>query len=144
MTLSGKQARFVQEYALDHNGSAAAVRAGYAPRSARVTASQFLTKPNVRGAVQVLERQTVERLQVSRDRVLDGLQTAIAMARMKADPHAMIAGWREIGRVCGYYAPERKKLDLSMSAQRTVGYLETLSDADLLAMADPGAKQSGD
>ena len=37
-----KQSRFVREYAVDCNGAAAAVRAGYAPRSAKVTASRLL------------------------------------------------------------------------------------------------------
>ena len=38
-----KQSRFVREYAVDCNGAAAAVRAGYSPRSAKVTASRLLT-----------------------------------------------------------------------------------------------------
>ena len=41
---SAKQARFVREYAVDCNGAAAAVRAGYSPRSAKVTASRLLRK----------------------------------------------------------------------------------------------------
>jgi len=41
---SAKQARFVREYAVDCNGAAAAVRAGYSPRSAKVTASRLLTR----------------------------------------------------------------------------------------------------
>lgn len=36
--LGSKQARFVEEYLVDLNGKQAAIRAGYSPRSAEVTA----------------------------------------------------------------------------------------------------------
>ena len=47
LNIRSKQSRFVREYAVDCNGAAAAVRAGYSPRSAKVTASRLLTKANV-------------------------------------------------------------------------------------------------
>jgi hypothetical protein len=31
---------------------------------------------------------------------------AIDRARVRADPAAQIAAWREIGKMLGYYAPE--------------------------------------
>jgi phage terminase small subunit len=136
--LSPKQARFVEEYAIDHNGAGAAVRAGYAARSARVTASQLLAKPNVRGAVEALERQAAERLQMSRERVLEELQAAIQLAKEKRDVHAMIKGWSEIAKLCGFYAPERKKIEISATAKRAVDYLETLSDEELIGIVENG------
>jgi phage terminase small subunit len=45
--LTAKQKRFVEEYLLDFNGTQAAVRAGYAFKSAPVIASENLRKPNV-------------------------------------------------------------------------------------------------
>lgn len=59
-TLSPKERRFVDAYLGSANGvgSKAAIAAGYAKGSARVTASQLLTKPNVAKAV--LERQAKE------------------------------------------------------------------------------------
>ena len=35
------------------------------------------------------------------------------MAREQQDPAAMIAGWREIAKLCGYYAPERRRIEVS-------------------------------
>lgn len=49
--LNRKQKRFVAEYAVDGIGGAAARRAGYSERTANVIASQLLTKPHVRAAV---------------------------------------------------------------------------------------------
>ena len=42
-----KQALFVQEYLKDQNGARAAIAAGYSERTARQTASENLTKPNI-------------------------------------------------------------------------------------------------
>lgn len=50
-SLTPKEARFVEEYLIDLNGAAAARRAGYAAKSATVTASKLLSKPNVAAAI---------------------------------------------------------------------------------------------
>lgn len=50
--LTPKERRFVAEYPIDLNGAAAAVRAGYAKGSAKVTASRLLKKPEIKAALQ--------------------------------------------------------------------------------------------
>lgn len=45
------QRRFVEEYAIDLNGTQAAIRAGYSPKTARSIASENLTRPEVRAAI---------------------------------------------------------------------------------------------
>jgi phage terminase small subunit len=45
-------ARFVAEYLKDHNGTKAAIRAGYSAKSAHVQASQLLKIPKVAAAVE--------------------------------------------------------------------------------------------
>lgn len=57
--LTQKEQRFVAEYPIDLNGAAAAVRAGYAPKSAKVTASRLLKKPAIKAALQHKEQQHV-------------------------------------------------------------------------------------
>jgi succinate dehydrogenase flavin-adding protein (antitoxin of CptAB toxin-antitoxin module) len=59
---------------------------------------------------------------------------------MQADSGNMIAGWREIGRMCGYYAPEVKKIDVNITAKRAIDKLETLSDEDLLQMIEDSSQ----
>ena len=49
--MTPRQRLFVQEYLIDHNGAAAARRAGYSVKSAHVQASQLLTNPKVREAI---------------------------------------------------------------------------------------------
>ena len=48
--LPPRQQHFVAEYLVDQNGKAAAIRAGYSPRSAQVKASRMLDKPQVAAA----------------------------------------------------------------------------------------------
>jgi phage terminase small subunit len=57
LTLTKKQARFVVEYALYPKwttAKAAAIRAGYSPKSARQIASELMAKPHVRQVLDVL------------------------------------------------------------------------------------------
>lgn len=49
--LTAKQATFVAEYPKDLNATAAALRAGCSKKSARVTASKWLTKANIQQAI---------------------------------------------------------------------------------------------
>ncbi len=66
-----------------------------------------------------------------RAEVLEGFQEAIELARLRADPSAMIAGWREIAKMCGYYAPERKQVELSTAGSALRTQYEEMTDADL-------------
>jgi phage terminase small subunit len=51
MALSGKRALFVQEFIVDLNGRAAAIRAGYSERTATEQAHQLLRRPDVAAAI---------------------------------------------------------------------------------------------
>lgn len=56
MTLTNaKHERFCIEYVVDHNGTQAAIRAGYSERSARSQASDLLTKPDIKERIAELD-----------------------------------------------------------------------------------------
>jgi phage terminase small subunit len=84
--MTPKQLAFAAHYALDHNGAAAGVRAGYARRSARQMASELLAKPDVRALVAEHEEAAAKRLAVTKERVIAELEAAIDIARQNADP----------------------------------------------------------
>ena len=88
---------------VDLNGAGAAVRAGYAKRSARQTASHLLTKHDIKALVQEKQLETEERLQITRDDVIRGLQRAVQEAKAAGSPMGMIRAYREIGLMMGYY-----------------------------------------
>ena len=55
--LTPKQQAFVREYLIDYNATQAAIRAGYSPNTARVTACKMLTKANIQSRLGELERK---------------------------------------------------------------------------------------
>ena len=136
--MNARQTRFVQEYLVDRNGAAAAIRAGYSPRTARQIAYEILTRPDVAEAVGQGEAKLAAEAELSRAAVMKGLQEAIEIARLRSDPSAMIAGWREIAKMCGYYAPERKQVQLSVDARAQRHELERMTDAELAKLIADG------
>jgi phage terminase small subunit len=58
--LTMKEALFIQEYLVDFNGTAAAIRAGYSVKSAAVIAYENLRKPHIRIAVDEAKRHLLE------------------------------------------------------------------------------------
>jgi hypothetical protein len=136
--MTPKQALFAEQYVLDHCGAAAAVRAGYAPGAARQTAYELLAKPEVRALVTEHETAAAKCLALSREKVITEIKAAIAMAREQRDPAAMIAGWREIAKLCGFYAPERRHVELSTGHDAVRVQFEAMSDAELIGIAVGG------
>lgn len=138
-TMTSKQARFIEEYLVDANGAAAAVRAGYAAGSAKVAASRMLTKDNpVRRAIRARQDADSERLGVSRIHVLAGLQEAINQARDQSNPLAMIRGWSELAKMMGFYAPETKRVEVSTTVQDTFKHLQQKTDVELVNLIQAG------
>ena len=68
-----RQIQFAQEYVVDFNGKQAAIRAGYAARSAEVTACKMLRTAKVRSEVERLLADDVGRRNEIRERNIDEL-----------------------------------------------------------------------
>jgi len=72
-SLTIKQRRFCEEYIVDLNGTSAALRAGYSPPSAHITASQLLAKRKTIKYINYLKIQRARRLEVTQDRIVQEL-----------------------------------------------------------------------
>lgn len=105
--LTAKQLRFIDEYLVDGNGTRAAIAGGYSAGWAHVAASTTLRIHKVAAEVKARQAADAERLGLSRQRVVAGLLQAVEQARTRQDPMAMVSALREIGRLMGFYAPER-------------------------------------
>lgn len=132
--MTPKQARFVEEYALDHNAAAAARRAGASERSARTLGSRWLAKVDVLGSIQSLENAAALKLSLTREDALNGLLAAKDEAVEQSDPMAQVAAWREIGKMCGFYTPERHKVEVNDRGRAYMECMASLSDAELIAI----------
>jgi hypothetical protein len=79
--------------------------------------------------------ETARDHKITRKNVLDGLKEAIDMARIIGDPGVMIAGWREVGKMCGFYEAVKVKVDVSSGGVSLSQKIMGMSDADLLRLA---------
>jgi phage terminase small subunit len=70
MALTAKQARFVAEYLIDLNASAAARRAGYSDKRADAIGYENLRKPEISDAIRVAQQARAKRTEITQDRVL--------------------------------------------------------------------------
>jgi phage terminase small subunit len=78
MSLTEKRRRFVEEYLKDLNGTQAAIRAGYAPGSAKVEGSRLLADANVRQAIQDASRIRAQRVADRHDVTVDRVVLELA------------------------------------------------------------------
>lgn len=69
-----RQEEFCQQYLKDLNGYKAAVRAKYSKKTARVQASQLLSKLNIQQRIAELKKEREERTQVTQDWVVKELR----------------------------------------------------------------------
>lgn len=69
MALTPKQERFVQEYLVDLNGTQAAIRAGYSPRTANMQAARMLAKDNFKALVSERRAAIAQSLEITQERV---------------------------------------------------------------------------
>jgi hypothetical protein len=132
--LTENQKAYVENRAYGLNKQDAARAAGYSDAAKEALRLEQL--PTITEAL-ASERAANARLAgFSREDVMNGLKKAIDDAVILADPQAQIAGWREIAKMCGYYAPEIKQHILTSGQQAVRGQMETLSDDELLRLVD--------
>ena len=112
--------------------------AGYAHNGGGIWS--MTKEPEFVAYVKKLQAKNERMADMSRKRVLDGFLEAIEQAKMLAEPMTQIAGWRELAKMCGYYAPEVKTLNVNVTSQRLLTQLETLSDKDLLELIEQDAE----
>lgn len=138
MVLNPKQHAFVTKYLELGCGAKAAVAAGYAPGSAHVTASRLLRRAKVLQELQERRAEIERRAAVDRDRVIRELLETIELAKLQGDVMAMIAGWREIAKMMGYYE-RRTKVEVKVEARGDAIRLKAMSDEELMALAEERA-----
>lgn len=70
MALTPKQKRFVAEYLIDLNATAAAKRAGYSEKTAYSIGIENLKKPEIQSAIQEAQTERQKRTEITQDMVL--------------------------------------------------------------------------
>lgn len=137
--LNPRQKRFVDEFVILGNAAEAARRAGYSAKTARTVASEILSKPDIQEAVRLARAENAARLDLTRQDVLAGILEAIEMARVMADPSAMLAGYRDLARMCGFNEPEVHRVEASPAASAVVARFVAMTDDELAALVSGAA-----
>ena len=81
------------------------------------------------------QRRSQTVINMDRKRVMLGMLEAIDMAKDQRQPNTMVSGWKEIGRMCGFYEPERREISLSVNGQRILQELKSIPKEKLLELA---------
>jgi len=92
--------------------------------------------PGFQVALDVEHRRSQVVSNMSRKTVMRGLLEAIDMAKDQRQPAGMISGWKEIGRMCGFYEPERREVVLSMDSTKLVEEMKGLTKERLMLLAN--------
>lgn len=77
--LTPKQARFAEEYLIDLNGTQAAIRAGYSPKTAYSMGNKNLKNPAIKALIEKNRARLQQQTEITQARVLNEL-AAIAFA----------------------------------------------------------------
>jgi phage terminase small subunit len=123
--LQKRQQRFVDEYLIDLNGTQAAIRTGYAERSAFVQASRLLSDAKIQAAVAEKKEIRAQRMGLDQDFVLSGIQKLITRCEQaepvldregnpkgeyRFDASSALKGYELLGKHLGIW---RDKVELS-------------------------------
>lgn len=133
--LTEQQRRFVMHLVHDKLPQTAAARmAGYGDCAS--IASALMKNPKIQRAIAEERREYAIASGMTKQKVIDGFVEAIDLGRIKGDPVAMIAGWREIGKMCGFYEPSKTKVEVSVQGQVLLQRLNSMTDEELLKLAE--------
>lgn len=120
-----RRRRFAQEYSIHHNGAKAAIDAGYAPSSAKVTANRLLARPDVQAMIAELDAEKRDRLGWDADKVV------VELGRIY---ERCMAGAPKFSRDTPLYHPDTGELIIDWYPTPAIRALEAL--AKILGLFD--------
>lgn len=143
--LTPKQQRFVQEYLQDHNGTQAAIRAGYSESTARQQGSRLLTDPRVLAAVRAGQKKVAKKAEVTVESLMAELEQARKLALKEKQASAAVTATMGKGKLAGLMVEKHKHsgaigtYDLSKLSDNELDRLEQI----LGPLADTGGDPGG-
>lgn len=132
--LTEKAKLFVKYWAQGESIASASARAGYGDGA--TYAYRLVHYPQAK-ALYAQEKALYEQAgQMTRKKVMDMLIESYDMAKLAAEPSSMVSAAREIGKICGYYEPQKIKIEHSIKGE--VARMDRMSDEELLDMIRNG------
>ena len=139
-TLTPAQRRWIEEYLVDSNGRAAAMRAGCSSKAAQGVATRYSANTAVMAHVVACQEALRNPPAVSREDFILGLQEAFDVARQCGDLASMLATSHELAQVYGY-GPADATGDKGSSQDVPDQNLNKRSDPELLKIITSGSSK---
>lgn len=113
MKLTEKQKRFIDEYLIDLNATAAAIRAGYSEKTANEIGSQNLVKLSIQKAIAERLKERQQRTEITQDFVLTNLKEIVQRSMQhegadEYDPRAAAKALELLGKHLGMFTDKIK------------------------------------
>ena len=106
--MTPKQAAFIEQYLIDHNGTQAAIRAGYSKRTARQQAVELLANAEVQQAIKDAETAAQQRNIITFDDLLSELEDARQLAKLEGQASAMVSATMAKAKMLGFDKPQQQ------------------------------------
>lgn len=132
-SLTEQRAKYIEARGMGMNPARAGAYAGYA--NPEVYSYTLEKEPEIAQALEKVQTQNAKISRMTRKKVVDIVLEAIDLARTVSDPAAMIRGAQELSKMCGYYVPEKKELELVGPKDRVRRELALLSEEELIKIA---------
>lgn len=134
-TLQERQRSFV--YHLVHfrlSPIQAARHAGY--QNAKSASAKLIEQPHIKQAIALAQAEYAVASRVTKSEVIEGLKDAAERAKILDDTSSLVAAWREIGKMCGFYEPVKHEVSISVNGKVTLEKMAAMKDEELLALLD--------
>lgn len=131
--LSPRQQEYIENRARGLDRQQSAVLAGYADHND--AGGQVEESTDVQQELARIRAETAKDAGITKDMVAGGLKRAADMAQTMADPVGMVAAWRELGKLLGFYAPAVKKIEKGINRKDLLAAMDQLSDEELLQLS---------
>jgi phage terminase small subunit len=103
VSLTTKQERFVEEYLIDLNATQAAIRAGYAAKTANREGSRLLSKVDIQEAIAMALEYRSERVELTQDWVVERLKVEAEQTGEGSTHSARVQALTQLGRHLGMF-----------------------------------------
>jgi len=138
--LTPKQERFVAEYLIDLNATQAAIRAGYAVKTANREGSRLLSNVDIANAIAAGAQQRIQKAEVTAQDVIDGLYREATREGEGSSHGARVQAWGLLGK---YHKLFTDRIEAEVSGDITVTDARTKLQS-LIARQSAGAAEKCD
>jgi hypothetical protein len=123
--LTIKQLRFVENYVRSGDGTKAAIKSGYSPKSARISAGQLLDNPLIIEAIERVSAAINLTNQPARHRVEQELYEIILTAKVENNHLILLKSLDMLCKISGLYTPN---VSLTQDNSLTINYIVPNAD----------------